>query len=79
MTGLAESVLSGALSRIGQKVLHLDANDYYGGNWASFSIKSFDDLMNSKDDSSPENCEFLMFSVVCGYIVCSAKLLLVTY
>ena len=34
-TGLKECVLSGLLSVAGKKVLHMDRNDYYGGESAS--------------------------------------------
>lgn len=37
-TGMAESIVAAAASRIGKKVLHLDRNDYYGGMWASFNF-----------------------------------------
>ncbi|XP_040180977.1 rab proteins geranylgeranyltransferase component A 1 isoform X2 [Rana temporaria] len=37
-TGLPESIVAAACSRIGQRVLHLDARNYYGGNWASFTF-----------------------------------------
>ncbi|XP_037008483.2 rab proteins geranylgeranyltransferase component A 2 [Artibeus jamaicensis] len=37
-TGLPESILAAACSRSGQRVLHLDARSYYGGNWASFTF-----------------------------------------
>jgi len=40
-TGLQESILSGAFSRIDKKVLHLDSSEHYGSDWASFNIKSF--------------------------------------
>nr|CAB3230603.1 rab proteins geranylgeranyltransferase component A 2 [Phallusia mammillata] len=46
-TGLTESVLSGAFSRIGKSVLHIDQNKFYGGNWASFNIKDFDEFIAS--------------------------------
>ncbi|XP_066286896.1 rab proteins geranylgeranyltransferase component A 2-like [Branchiostoma lanceolatum] len=36
-TGMAESILAAALARCGQKVLHLDRNDYYSGDWATFN------------------------------------------
>ncbi|XP_078601870.1 rab proteins geranylgeranyltransferase component A 2-like isoform X2 [Branchiostoma floridae x Branchiostoma japonicum] len=36
-TGMAESILAAALARCGQKVLHLDRNDYYSGGWATFN------------------------------------------
>jgi|EP00927_Polykrikos_kofoidii_P086032 Rab GDP dissociation inhibitor len=37
-TGLKECILSGLLSVSGQKVLHLDRNNYYGGECASLNI-----------------------------------------
>jgi len=37
-TGVTESILSAAVSRNGHSVLHLDPRDYYGGNWATFSL-----------------------------------------
>jgi len=51
LTGLAESVVSGALSRVGKSVLHLDWNDFYGGSWASFNIKAFEDYLIRSEDS----------------------------
>ena len=38
-TGLKECILSGLLSVAGKKVLHLDRNDYYGGESASLNLK----------------------------------------
>ncbi|KAM4663408.1 rab proteins geranylgeranyltransferase component A 1 [Discoglossus pictus] len=35
---LPESIIAAACSRIGQRVLHIDARNYYGGNWASFTF-----------------------------------------
>ncbi|KAM4695765.1 rab proteins geranylgeranyltransferase component A 1 isoform 2-T2 [Rhinophrynus dorsalis] len=37
-TGLPESIIAAACTRIGQRVLHVDARNYYGGNWASFTF-----------------------------------------
>ena len=37
-TGLTEAVLSAALSRAGLRVLHVDANAYYGGSWACLTL-----------------------------------------
>jgi len=34
-TGLTECIISGLLSVNGKKVLHIDRNDYYGGDCAS--------------------------------------------
>ncbi|QSZ33571.1 hypothetical protein DSL72_005139 [Monilinia vaccinii-corymbosi] len=39
-TGLTECVLSGVLSVKGQKVLHIDRNDHYGGEAASVNIEA---------------------------------------
>ncbi|KAG9289204.1 hypothetical protein G9A89_022513 [Geosiphon pyriformis] len=38
-TGFVEAILAGALARIGKSVLHLDANDYYGGGWSAFNFR----------------------------------------
>ena len=38
-TGLKECILSGLLSVSGKKVLHMDKNDYYGGESASRNLK----------------------------------------
>ncbi|PWN43812.1 FAD/NAD(P)-binding domain-containing protein [Ceraceosorus guamensis] len=37
-TGLAQSILSAALAKAGRSVLHVDSNDYYGGDCASLSL-----------------------------------------
>jgi len=37
-TGLKECILSGLLSTSGKKVLHIDRNDYYGGESASVNL-----------------------------------------
>ncbi|KAG9249306.1 secretory pathway rab GDP dissociation inhibitor [Calycina marina] len=39
-TGLTECILSGVLSVKGQKVLHIDKNDHYGGEAASVNIEA---------------------------------------
>ncbi|XP_032557923.1 rab proteins geranylgeranyltransferase component A 1 isoform X2 [Chiroxiphia lanceolata] len=37
-TGLPESIVAAACARSGQRVLHVDSRNYYGGSWASFSF-----------------------------------------
>ncbi|XP_045763212.1 rab proteins geranylgeranyltransferase component A 1 isoform X2 [Maniola jurtina] len=37
-TGLVESIVAAACSRIGKNVLHLDSRDHYGGLWASHNF-----------------------------------------
>lgn len=39
-TGLSESIVAAAASRIGKTVLHLDSNEYYGGFWTSFNLEN---------------------------------------
>ncbi|XP_015113008.1 rab proteins geranylgeranyltransferase component A 1 [Diachasma alloeum] len=59
-TGMTESIVAAAASRIGKKVLHLDSNEYYGGLWATFNFdglqKWIEDLKASKSggDASVE-------------------------
>ncbi|XP_033218479.1 rab proteins geranylgeranyltransferase component A 2 [Belonocnema kinseyi] len=54
-TGMTESIVAAAASRIGKKVLHLDSNEYYGGLWATFNFDGFqkwiEDLKTNKSDS----------------------------
>jgi len=38
-TGLKECILSGLLSVDGKRVLHMDRNDYYGGESASLNLQ----------------------------------------
>ncbi|CAH1115921.1 unnamed protein product [Phaedon cochleariae] len=52
-TGVVESMLSAAASRVGKTVLHIDTNDYYGGQWASFNLETITKLKN--DDNSSSN------------------------
>ncbi|XP_061706331.1 rab proteins geranylgeranyltransferase component A 1 [Cydia pomonella] len=37
-TGMVESIVAAACSRIGKNVLHLDSSDHYGGLWASYNF-----------------------------------------
>ncbi|KAK6480435.1 rab proteins geranylgeranyltransferase component A 2-like [Huso huso] len=52
-TGLPESIIAAACSRIGQKVLHVDRSAYYGGNWASFT---FSGLLSWIEEHKHEAC-----------------------
>ncbi|KAI5292472.1 Rab GDP dissociation inhibitor alpha [Ascosphaera acerosa] len=53
-TGLTECVLSGVLSVKGQKVLHIDRNDHYGGEAASVNIETlFRKFGNVKEGEEP--------------------------
>ncbi|KIK91310.1 hypothetical protein PAXRUDRAFT_638029 [Paxillus rubicundulus Ve08.2h10] len=50
-TGLTECILSGLLSVEGKKVLHMDRNDYYGGDSASLNLSQL--YRKFRPDQSP--------------------------
>ncbi|MED6144075.1 Rab GDP dissociation inhibitor beta [Stylosanthes scabra] len=52
-TGLKECILSGLLSVNGLKVLHMDRNDYYGGESTSLNLKQLWKRFRG-DDNPPE-------------------------
>jgi len=54
-TGLTESVVAAAASRLGHTVLHIDTQDYYGGDWASFTLQGLTDWADSK--TQPKSTE----------------------
>lgn len=39
-TGLVESLLAAALARSGERVLHVDKNEFYGSNFAGFNLST---------------------------------------
>ncbi|KAE8584566.1 hypothetical protein XENTR_v10021017 [Xenopus tropicalis] len=54
-TGLPESIIAAACTRIGQRVLHIDARNYYGGNWASFTFSGLQTwIENCKQELNTE-------------------------
>ncbi|KAK4550781.1 hypothetical protein LTR36_000360 [Oleoguttula mirabilis] len=53
-TGLPQSLLALALSRSGKNILHLDRNDYYGGNEAALSLSEAEEWA-SKHGGSAED------------------------
>ncbi|ETW86943.1 hypothetical protein HETIRDRAFT_377642 [Heterobasidion irregulare TC 32-1] len=53
-TGLTECILSGLLSVEGKKVLHMDRNDYYGGDSASLNLTQLYRKFR-KDQTPPTN------------------------
>ncbi|XP_070554457.1 rab proteins geranylgeranyltransferase component A 2-like [Ptychodera flava] len=52
-TGVPESILAAALARIGQGVLHIDRNDYYGSDWSTFNFDSLERWIEK--NKNPEN------------------------
>ncbi|XP_060911781.1 rab proteins geranylgeranyltransferase component A 1 isoform X2 [Labrus mixtus] len=55
-TGLAESVVAAAFSRVGQRVLHVDRRSYYAANWASFTFNGLLTWIQKQheEESQPE-------------------------
>lgn len=49
-TGLVESIVAAAVARAGKRVLHLDANAYYGAQWATLPL---DDAVAAVTQASP--------------------------
>lgn len=47
-TGMPESIVAAAVSRIGQRVLHLDKESHYGGLWASYNLSSLREWMQNE-------------------------------
>ncbi|XP_038055645.1 rab proteins geranylgeranyltransferase component A 2-like [Patiria miniata] len=59
-TGLQESILAAALARIGHRVLHLDRNDYYSGDWATFHLRSLQEWIDKH--KNPEESDVVRSS-----------------
>jgi len=75
-TGLTECIISGLLSVKGMRVLHLDRNNYYGGDTASLSLlnlyKKFrgSDPPNNMGHSRDWNVDLVpKFIMACGNLV----------
>lgn len=49
-TGLTESIIAAAASRVGKSVLHLDTRDYYGSEWTSLNFKQVEKWIKSESD-----------------------------
>jgi Rab GDP dissociation inhibitor len=54
-TGLKECVLSGLLSVAGKKVLHMDRNNYYGGDCASLNLDQLFQKFCPADQKVPDS------------------------
>ncbi|KDQ14153.1 hypothetical protein BOTBODRAFT_188049 [Botryobasidium botryosum FD-172 SS1] len=51
-TDLASSILAAALSKAGKKVLHLDENEYYGGDSASLALEEVVRWANDRQNTA---------------------------
>lgn len=53
-TGLEESIVAAACARNGHSVLHLDPNDFYGDQWASFTFDGLQRWLHGSKDKSED-------------------------
>lgn len=51
-TGIAESIAAAALAKAGKTVLHLDPNEYYGGEQASLTLDELVEWSTTRVESS---------------------------
>ena len=51
-TGLEESIVAAAAARNGHTVLHIDSNDFYGGQWSAFT---FDGIQKWVEENQPRS------------------------
>ncbi|XP_074650137.1 rab proteins geranylgeranyltransferase component A 2-like isoform X2 [Tubulanus polymorphus] len=51
---VAESIVAAAFARIGQRVLHLDRNDHYGGDWSTFNFDGIQRWIESHQEVTVE-------------------------
>ncbi|KAM6354129.1 rab proteins geranylgeranyltransferase component A 1 isoform 2-T2 [Alca torda] len=54
---LPESIIAAACARSGQRVLHVDSRNYYGGNWASFSFSGLLSWIKENQEKTDINDE----------------------
>lgn len=50
-TGLTESIIAAASSRVGKSVLHLDRNSFYGSQWTSLNFRQVDDWIRCESEN----------------------------
>jgi hypothetical protein len=56
-TGLVECIVAGAAARVSKKVVHLDPNDFYGEDWASFQLQDLVKYVRSSRSAAAEEAE----------------------
>ncbi|XP_045459484.1 rab proteins geranylgeranyltransferase component A 2 [Melitaea cinxia] len=60
-TGMVESILAAACSRIRLEVLHLDSSDHYGGLWASYNFEGLQKFI--KEVNTNPNMKNVVYNV----------------
>ncbi|KAK0924528.1 Rab proteins geranylgeranyltransferase component A [Friedmanniomyces endolithicus] len=56
-TGLPQSLLALSLSRSGKQILHIDRNDYYGGDEAALSLSEAEQWVKKHGGDASENAD----------------------
>ena len=54
-TGLEESMIAACVARNGHTVLHIDTNNYYGGEWAAFNFDGIQEWIASHQQNRSED------------------------
>ncbi|CAN7998512.1 unnamed protein product [Ixodes hexagonus] len=63
-TGMPESIVAAAISRIGQRVLHLDKEAHYGSLWASYNFTSLREWMFNRRTPLEEDVDASSFEAL---------------
>ena len=74
-TGLVESILAAALARAGQKVLHLDQNQFYGSDWTTLTpleFRAWNKSTNTPNEPTPTHTTSTNRSQPYAPFVCSS-------
>ena len=70
-TGLPQSILAAAVSRLGKKVIHIDKNTFYGSYWSALSIDQLDEFVEKYSSKGLFPCSdklfLLIFSILTVY------------
>lgn len=57
-SGLASSVFAAAMARVGKRVAHIDAHDYYGGDWGTLPLRDFLKWVQTDHKSIPGEFDY---------------------
>ncbi|EKX54040.1 hypothetical protein GUITHDRAFT_159164 [Guillardia theta CCMP2712] len=73
-TGLKECIISGILSVDGKKVLHMDRNDYYGGESASINLNQLFQRFGAQPNPALGNSRDFNIDLAPKFIMANGKL-----
>lgn len=58
VSGLVQSLVAAACSRVGKKVIHTDSLPFYGGAWSSLTLDDFKDHEKHHKDTQKDTDHF---------------------